>query len=152
MSTVTLPLMAKTTANVVHDALAEPLEARSRQELAALVEACDFIAGLFRGFLQGVNDNLAEGVDRRSLQIKLHEGIETGTFALEQCLALQRKIDASSAVPRALADALKKATAEIERVHGELVSMAEWVNAPPSLPDLEKLKEASKGPFVPMRK
>ncbi|HEY7155437.1 MAG TPA: hypothetical protein VH575_15855 [Gemmataceae bacterium] len=152
MSTVTLPMMAKTTANVVQDALAEPLEARSRQEWAALVQACDFIAGLFRGFLQGVNESLAEGVGSRSLQAKLNEGIEAGTFALEQCLALQRKIDANSAIPQALTDALKKATAEIQKVHGELVSMAEWINAPPPLPDLEKLKEASKGPFVPMRK
>jgi hypothetical protein len=33
-----------------------------------------------------------------------------------------------------------------------LIAMAEWVGSRPPAPDLEKLKEASKGPFVPFKR
>ena len=151
MSTLTFPSIARMNARLLHESLSGRESEILPDEAKALIELCAFIGGMIRGFLKGVNLDLSDGVNSRSLRAKLADGIATTAGLVEDFGELQERLDCSLDVSESLSQSLGNLIAEAERVHAELLAMAEWVDSPPPPPTLEKLKEASKGPFSRMR-
>ena len=102
MSSLTLPT-ALANARFLREALSERKGPFLSEEERELIQFCDIIAGLFRAFLRGVNESLAEGVGSRSLRAKLTEGITTAAEVREDCSTLQARLDLEPDAPKALA-------------------------------------------------
>ncbi|MHB1421584.1 MAG: hypothetical protein ACYC3I_00025 [Gemmataceae bacterium] len=119
-------------------------------EITDLVWLCDHIGGIFAGFLQGVNESLAEGVGSRALRAKLTDGIAAADATIQECVGLSESL-ADSAAPQRLANALHELRSKVEAVREELATIMDFASTPPAVPSFDKLTEAAKGPFVRLR-
>lgn len=150
MASATLPAVARHAAHVLGETLSARTVPLAREDAAELVRLCSIIGEMFAGFLHGVNESLARGVGSRPLRAKLTEGIAAAEETIRECAGLQNAL-AGNGASLGLVEALRDVRNKVERVREELTSILGFTDNPPAVPSRDKLDEAAKGPFVPMR-
>ena len=113
---------------------------------------CSFLADAIEKSWATIQSGMRKGIEGRKLSLLLQEASDQIDEALRTGERFQNRIftipegQNITSKPSQLSTDLER----VRRVRQQVAALLDWVNAPSSPPELERLKALESGPFVPL--